>query len=105
MTNLVSRLQTTRDKIYSLSDRFGIVGHCNAVLTHRITGVLFTVAPRPKLLEPTSRDLYRFNMSQSVEVNKEDKMLMGISRAGFVAGDFIFNGAVVRINTKPHSIL
>lgn len=87
MAKLVQRLQGTRDKVYGLSDRFGVVGHCDAIFVHRIHRTKFKALPRPRLVEPESRMMYgsrvMYKLAETIELNREDKMLVGISRAGF----------------------
>lgn len=104
---LVQRLQRTRDSVYALSDKFGMIGHCRAIFRHRINRTDYEVLPRPRLLEPSSRQLYK--LSTLVEVNRDDKMLMGVSRFGLENDrddlDYIYNGAICYLDGKPYSIL
>ena len=102
---LVQRLQKVRDRAYALSDRFGIVGHVDAVFKDKVTGLTVTAKPRPRLVEPDTHTLYKYLESDTVSINKDDKVLQGVSRAAFTNNNRPNVGGICQIEGKPYSIM
>lgn len=98
--SLVDRMTNVYDRIYPISDRFGVKSHVDFSYKDRLTSVTTVVNPRPRAGNVPVNKLYGFQQS-GVEVNDSDLYVTGISRT--FSG--IVEGAICFINNKAHTIL
>jgi hypothetical protein len=98
--SLVDNMAGVFNRIYPISDRFGIKTHITFTYKNRNTGLDTTVLPRPQANNPPVNKVYEFN-ARGVEVNSGDKYVTNISRTY----SDVVEGSICSIDGKPYSIL
>lgn len=97
---LVDRMVKLYDKVYPISDRFGVKTHCDFTFLNRTTQLFTTVLPRPRAGSPPVNKLTVWRES-GVEVNQDMLYVTGISRT-FTD---IKKGTICTIDNKPYTIM
>ena len=98
--SLVQRMTKVYDRVYGISDRLGVPSHCTFSYLNRLTNLLVTVIPNPRVSSPPSNSLFKW-VNSGVEVNQETVYVSGISRTFST----ITEGSICYINGMPHTIM
>jgi hypothetical protein len=98
--SLVSKMTGLYDRVYPISDRFGVPSHCDFRYRDRVTSIETIVLPRPRVGSPSARDLTKW-LDSGIEVNRDSVIVSGISRT--FGG--IEEGAICFIDGRAHTIL
>lgn len=99
--SLVDRMTTVYDRVYGISDRFGVNMHTDFSYKNRITGVVTAILPRPRIGNPPVHKLMQWEKQGTVDVNNNDKYITGISRTF----EGITEGTICTVAGKEHTIL